>query len=71
MEITWKVTHTERMAQKKIEDVLLQISEVRYKKNNGTLFIMKERVVFMLENKDQIAVSHSFYDVKSKHKPLL
>ncbi|KAG5682005.1 hypothetical protein PVAND_011401 [Polypedilum vanderplanki] len=52
------------MAQKKVEDVLLQIPQVRYKKSDGTLYIMKERVVFMLENKDQIAVSHSFYDIK-------
>lgn len=52
------------MAQKKVEDVLLQIPQVRYKKSDGTLFIMKERVVFILENRDEIAVSHSFYDIK-------
>lgn len=52
------------MSHKKIEDVLLSIPQVRYKKSDGTLYIMKERIVFMLENKDDVAVSHSFYDIK-------
>mgnify|MGYP006358564985 CR=1 FL=1 len=54
------------MSKKKIEDVLLSVPQVRYKKSDGTLYIMKERIVFMLENKNEIAVSHSFYDIKSK-----
>lgn len=48
------------------EDVLLAMPEVKYKKSDGTLYIMKERVAFIVENRDSVLVSHSFYDVKSK-----
>ncbi|CAG9803783.1 unnamed protein product [Chironomus riparius] len=59
---------------KKVEDVLLLVPQVKYKKSDGTLYIMKERIVFMLEIKEEIAVSHSFYDIKMQkispeHKP--
>lgn len=54
----------------KIEDVLLLVPEVKYKKNDGTLYVMKERIAFIVENRDNVLVSHSFYDVKSKFYPL-
>lgn len=51
----------------KIEDVLLVVPEVKYKKSDGTLYVMKERIAFIIENRDTTALSHSFYDVKSKY----
>lgn len=50
----------------KIEDVLLVVPEVKHKKNDGTLYIMKERVAFIVENRDTVLLAHSFYDIKSK-----
>lgn len=47
------------------EDVLLQMSEVRFKKGDGTLYVMNERVAWMAENRDTVAVSHRFQDIKS------
>lgn len=52
----------------KIEDVLLALPQVKYKKSDGTLYIMKERIAFMVENRDTTALSHSFYDIKSNAK---
>lgn len=49
----------------KIEDVLLVVPEVKYKKDNGILYIMKSRIAFIVENRDTTALSHSFYDIKS------
>lgn len=50
----------------KIEDVLLVLPQVRYKKADGTLFIMKERIAFIMENRDSVSVAHSFYEIKSE-----
>lgn len=46
------------------EDVLLQMSEVRYKKGDGTLYVMNERLAWMAEHRDTVAVSHRFHDIK-------
>lgn len=46
------------------EDVLLMVGHVRYKKNNGTLYLMAERIAWMLEGKDTFPVSHKYADVK-------
>ncbi|XP_037950791.1 general transcription factor IIH subunit 1-like isoform X2 [Teleopsis dalmanni] len=46
------------------EDVLLQMGEVRYKKGDGTLYVMNERLAWMAENRDTVAVSHRFADIK-------
>lgn len=46
------------------EDVLLQMGEVRYKKGDGTLYVMNERLAWMAENRDTVAVSHRFQDIK-------
>lgn len=54
------------MSKAKIEDVILQIPEVKYKKNDGTLYVMRERIAFFVENRESVLVSHSFYDVKSE-----
>lgn len=47
------------------EDVLLQMSGVRYKKGDGTLYVMNERIAWMLENRDKVVVSHKYQDIKS------
>lgn len=46
------------------EDVLLQMGEVRYKKGDGTLYIMNERIAWIAEYRDTVAVSHRFQDIK-------
>ncbi|XP_059607827.1 general transcription factor IIH subunit 1 [Phlebotomus argentipes] len=46
------------------EDVLLQMGEVRYKKGDGTLYVMNERLAWMAEHRDTVAVSHRFQDIK-------
>lgn len=47
------------------EDVLLQMGGVRYKKGDGTLYVMNERIAWMAENRDKVAVSHKFQDISS------
>ncbi|XP_026477934.1 general transcription factor IIH subunit 1 [Ctenocephalides felis] len=46
------------------EDVLLQIGSVKYKKGDGTLYIMNERIAWMAENRDTVTVSHRYADIK-------
>ncbi|XP_058807076.1 general transcription factor IIH subunit 1 [Phymastichus coffea] len=48
------------------EDVLMQVGQVRYKKGDGTLFIMNERIAWMLDNKHTFSVSHKYTDIKSQ-----
>lgn len=48
------------------EDVLLSVGYVRYKKGDGTLYVMNQRLAWMLENRDTVAVSHKYADIKSK-----
>ncbi|CAO1379308.1 unnamed protein product [Diamesa hyperborea] len=49
---------------KKSEDILLIVPEVRFKKGDGTLYVMKERIAWMLNNKESVSISHKFADVK-------
>lgn len=46
------------------EDVLLQIPQVRYKKGDGTLYVMDQRIAWMLENRDNFSISHLYQDIK-------
>ncbi|XP_066995629.2 general transcription factor IIH subunit 1 [Anabrus simplex] len=46
------------------EDVLLQVSQVRYKKGDGTLYVMNERLAWMMDNRDTVCVSHRYTDIK-------
>lgn len=48
------------------EDVLLQVPQVRYKKGDGTLFLMDQRLAWMVENRDTVSISHLYADIKSK-----
>lgn len=49
------------------EDVLLQMGEVRYKKGDGTLYVMSERLAWIADNCDTVAVSHRFAEIKCKY----
>ncbi|CAB3374326.1 Hypothetical predicted protein [Cloeon dipterum] len=46
------------------EDVLLQVSNVRYQKKTGTLYVMNERLAWMMDNRDTVSVSHRYADIK-------
>ena len=48
------------------EDVLMQVGQVRYKKGDGTLYIMNERIAWMIDNRDTVSVSHKYADIKCK-----
>ncbi|XP_017786193.1 PREDICTED: general transcription factor IIH subunit 1 [Nicrophorus vespilloides] len=48
------------------EDVLLQVPQVKYKKGDGTLFLMDSRLAWMVENRDTVAVSHLYADIKTQ-----
>jgi len=42
----------------------MQVSQVRYKKGDGTLYVMNERIAWMLDNRDTVSVSHKYADIK-------
>lgn len=46
------------------EDVLMQVNHVRYQKKNGTLYVMNERLAWIMENKDTVSVSHRYSEIK-------
>ena len=48
------------------EDVLLQISQVKYKKYEGILFVMSERIGWMPGNKSNFSVVHKYTEIKSQ-----
>ena len=48
------------------EDILLQVNNVRHKKSDGTLFLMSERIGWLMGSKDTFSVSYKYADIKSK-----
>lgn len=54
------------MSRNVVEDVLLSVPEVKYKKSDGTLYVMKSKVAFVVDNRETVLISHSFFDVKSE-----
>ena len=48
------------------EDVLLQIAQVKYKKYEGILFVMSERIGWMPGNKSNFSVVHKYTEIKSQ-----
>nr|CAG4651744.1 EOG090X04EN [Triops cancriformis] len=46
------------------EDVLLMVPHVRYKKNDGTIYLMNERLGWMMQSRSTFAVSHQYSDIK-------
>lgn len=53
------------------EEILLQVGQVRYKKGDGTLYVMSERLAWMLDHRDTVTVSHRYMDIKSKYITVL
>ena len=48
----------------KSEDIRLQMNNVKYKKGDGTLYLMAERLGWMPNTKDNFTISHKYSDVK-------
>jgi len=48
------------------EDVLLQIAAVKYKKLEGTLFLMSERLGWMPGSKSGFTVAHKYTEIKTR-----
>jgi len=48
------------------EDVLLQVSQVKYKKYEGILFVMSERIGWMPGSKSTFSVAHKYTEIKSQ-----
>ncbi len=46
------------------EDVLLQVPNVKHKKGEGTLYVMNERIAFILQESETVSVSHLYTDIK-------
>jgi len=48
------------------EDVLLQVAAVKYKKYEGILFVMSERIGWMPGSKSNFSVAHKYTEIKSQ-----
>ncbi|OWF54756.1 general transcription factor IIH subunit 1-like [Mizuhopecten yessoensis] len=48
------------------EDVLLIVNHVRHKKTDGVLYLMGERMGWMVESKNSFSLSHMYSDIKSQ-----
>ncbi|XP_040575563.1 general transcription factor IIH subunit 1 [Lepeophtheirus salmonis] len=48
------------------EDILLTVHHVKHKKNDGILFIMSERIGWMIGNRDVFSLHHKYTDIKSQ-----
>ncbi|XP_007885593.1 general transcription factor IIH subunit 1 [Callorhinchus milii] len=46
------------------EEVLLIVKKVRYKKQDGALYLMAERVAWTPEGKDRFVISHMYADIR-------
>ena len=46
------------------EDILLLVNGVRHKKNDGTLYLMAERIAWMPNGKDCFTISYKYSDIK-------
>jgi transcription initiation factor TFIIH subunit 1 len=49
------------------EEVLLVVKSVRHKKSEGTLYMMAQRMAWMLDSKDVFSVSHLYADIKGEN----
>lgn len=48
------------------EEVLLQVGNVRHKKNDGTLYLMGQRLGWMTKSKDSFGIDVKYADIKSQ-----
>uniref|UniRef100_A0A6Q2Y4A9 General transcription factor IIH subunit 1 n=1 Tax=Esox lucius TaxID=8010 RepID=A0A6Q2Y4A9_ESOLU len=51
------------------EEVLLVVKRVRQRKQDGTLYLMAERIAWGPEGKDRFTVSHLYADIRQKISP--
>ena len=54
------------MSNSRGEDIILQLDNVKYKKNNGALYLSSKRIGWMMENQDTFDVNIQYSDIKSK-----
>lgn len=48
------------------EEILLQVPHVRYKKGDGSLYLMDQRIAWIMENRDTVSISHLYSDIKTQ-----
>jgi len=51
---------------KSSEEVLLIVNHVRYKKCDGSMYMMSQRMAWMPTNKSAFTVSHNYADIKGE-----
>lgn len=52
----------------KSEDILLQVNNVRYKKNDGQLCVTHKKIGWVMNNTESFAVSVIYTDIKSEYR---
>ena len=50
------------------EEVLLVLKKVRQRKQDGTLYLMAERIAWGPEGKDRFTVSHLYSDIRCEYR---
>ena len=50
-----------------VEEIRLVIDYVKYKKVEGSLYLMTERIAWMPKGKDVFTISHHYTDIKSNY----
>lgn len=53
------------MSNNNLEEIKLMVEHVKYKKVEGTLYVMSERIAWMQKQKNSFAISHYYVDIKS------
>ena len=48
------------------EQILLQVSHVKHKKNDGTIYLMGERLGWMIQSNDSFSIIHKYADIKTQ-----
>ena len=49
------------------EDVLLMVPHVKLKKKDGIIYLMNERLGWMVENESVFSITHKYADIKSNY----
>jgi hypothetical protein len=48
-----------------LEEIKLVVENVKFKKIEGALYLMSERIAWMQKQKSTFAISHHYVDIKS------
>ena len=51
--------------QQNLEEIVMVVENVKHKKDEGTLYLMSERIAWMQKQKNVFSVSHHYADIKS------